>query len=258
MRREGRLPQPFYVVVTDYLAHGTWLVDGVARYFLPSELTRADLVRRGVPDEQLVVSGIPVRLAIAEPNEAAAARARHGLPPDRPVVTLFGGGIDPQRVRTIVTGLLASQIPGVLVVVAGRNEALQAAISDLSDGPVMTLRTLAMVDYVDDLVVASDLIVTKAGGLIVSEVLARGTPLVITEPIPGQEEWNADLVTASGAGLQIRAPELVAPTAIHLLLHPERRQQMREQALFVGRPRAAFDIAERVMADLATPPNLPI
>ncbi|HJZ48788.1 MAG TPA: glycosyltransferase, partial [Roseiflexaceae bacterium] len=75
---------------------------------------------------------------------------------------------------------------------------------DLHDGPSMRLLKLGRIDYVDDLVAASDLVITKSGGLIVSEILARGTPMVVIDPIPGQEEWNADFVAGSGAGLQLR------------------------------------------------------
>ena len=65
----------------------------------------------------------------------------------------------------------------------------------------------------DDLVAASDLVVTKPGGMIASEVLARGTPMIVVDPIPGQEEWNADWIALSGAGMQIRRPEMV-PDAV--------------------------------------------
>jgi processive 1,2-diacylglycerol beta-glucosyltransferase len=105
---------------------------------------------------------------------------------------------------------------------------------------------------VDDLVAASDLVITKSGGLIVSEVLARGTPMVIVDPIPGQEEWNADFVVGVGAGIQLRQPEAVPPAALYLLGQPERLAIMREQARRFGRPRAALDIAERVLGDLAS------
>jgi processive 1,2-diacylglycerol beta-glucosyltransferase len=146
--------------------------------------------------------------------------------------------------------LLKSLIPATLVVVAGRNQTLIDEIADLTDGTEMKLIKLEQIDYVDDLVAASDMVITKAGGLIVSEVLARGTPLVIFEPLPGQEEWNADVVSGYGAGIQLRMPEMAALSALQLLVQPERLQAMRERASEIGRPRAALDIAERILADL--------
>ena len=90
----------------------------------------------------------------------------------------------------------------------------------------------------DDLVAASDLVITKSGGLIVSEVLARGTPMLVIDPIPGQEEWNADFVAGSGAGLQLRQAESV-PTAVRPSLRPRAAGVLRKQAARSAAPRGA-------------------
>ncbi len=249
-KQQGRLEVPFYVVVTDFLAHSSWLVSGVRRYFLPSDFTRWALARRGLPARLLEVTGIPINLEIADPKPATAMRARHGLPAVGPVITLFGGGIEARRVRLIAEELLASEVSGTLVSVAGRNLELAAALSDLGDGPQMAMRRLGRIDFVDDLVAASDVVITKAGGLIISEVLARRTPLVIIDPLLGQEEWNADFITGVGAGVQLRMPEMAARTALALLQQPGRMAAMREQAARVGFPEAASTIARRILGDL--------
>lgn len=251
--REGELPQPHYVVVTDVMAHSTWLNPGVEGYFLPSDLTAEVLAQRGIDRSLLHVTGIPVKLEIMTPKSKDEARRRHDLPLDQPVVTLFGGGLQTKRVRLMVSKLLASATAGMLVVVAGRNDKLLTHLDDLTDGPSMTLRRLGLIDYVDDLVVASDLVITKAGGLITSEVLARGTPMVIIDPFPGQEEWNADVVTAMGAGVQLRLPEMVPPAVNHLLNQPEQLAFMSQQSKKIGQPQAALRIAEIILNNLQTP-----
>jgi processive 1,2-diacylglycerol beta-glucosyltransferase len=250
LKRQGTLPQPLYCVITDYMVHSMWINDVVDGYFLASEPTREAMIARGVPPEILHVTGIPVKPEIAEPKVSAEVRARRGLPLDRPIITLFGAGIEPRRVRLVVSRLLKSETPGLLAVVAGRSATLLQSLADLEDGPAMVLRRLGMIDYVDDLVAASDLVITKSGGLIVSEVLARGTPMIVLDPIPGQEEWNADLVAGSGAGIQLRQPESVPLAALYLLSQPDRLAMMRAQAALVGRPRAAQEIADRVLRDL--------
>lgn len=239
-----------YAVITDFSVQSTWLRSNVAGYFVASDLTRDILLLRDVPAERVHVTGIPVRLEIAEEKAPADMRRRHNLPLDRPLISIFGGGLAIERVRYIVEELLDSQLAGTLAVVAGRNRELVTALDDLQDGPQMQLRVLGFIDYVDDLVVASDLVVSKPGGLITSEVLARGTPMLVVDPIPGQEEWNADVVAGTGAGVQLRVPELV-PRAVEVLLRsPERIAAMRNAAETIGRPRAAFDIAERVLNEL--------
>lgn len=250
LKHKGRLPQPIYSVVTDFFAHTFWIEPGIDGYFVATEMTRDQMVARGVPAPIISVSGIPIKLEVDEPKQALEARARHALPLDGPLVTLFGGGLQTERVRAIVQELLASPLDGTLAVVAGRNEALSAALADLRDGPTLRLRRYDQIDFVDDLVVASDLVVTKAGGLIVSEVLARGTPMLLIDPIPGQEEWNADYVVGVGAGTQVRIAATVPRAVAHLLAHPERLANLRFWASRAGRPRAAMDIAEAVLEDL--------
>jgi processive 1,2-diacylglycerol beta-glucosyltransferase len=250
LKRQGRLPQPLYCVVTDFFAHAFWVTPGIDGYFVGSEMTRDLLAARGVTPAIIQVSGIPIDPLIAEPKDLAEMRARHHFSLDEPLVVLFGGGLNVQRVRMIAEGILASDIRGALAVVAGRNEALTDALDGLADGPSMRLQALGFIDYVDDLVAASDLVISKAGGLIVSETLARGTPMLLIDPIPGQEEWNADYVVSAGAGVQLRMAESVPDTVRQLLRHHDRLAALRSGAQEAGRPRAALDIAERVLYDL--------
>jgi processive 1,2-diacylglycerol beta-glucosyltransferase len=84
--------------------------------------------------------------------------------------------------------------------------------------------------------------------MISSEVLARGTPLIVVDPIPGQEEWNADWIALSGAGIQIRRPEMVPAAIRGLLDQPDRLRAMRTKAQRAGRPNAALEIAGHVLA----------
>jgi processive 1,2-diacylglycerol beta-glucosyltransferase len=246
---EDKTSKPQYVVVTDLIAHSTWLNYGIDGYFLPSELSVNVLKSRGADPSLLHVTGIPIKLEVMEHKAKQEMRSRHDLPTEAPVITLFGGGLNSRRIRSIVLSFLETPSPLTLVVVSGRNEELLSALADLTDSDQVQLRKLGVVDYVDDLIVASDLIITKAGGLITSEILARGTPMIIVEPIPGQEEQNADAIAAAGAGVQLRLLEMVAPAVQYLLKHPERLQQMRQSALALGKPSAALDIADFILQD---------
>jgi processive 1,2-diacylglycerol beta-glucosyltransferase len=250
LEQDAHTAKPQYVVVTDVIAHSTWINHGIHGYFLPNILSANLLIQRGVNPAVLHVTGIPVKLEIMEPKTKEEARSRHALPNNISVVTLFGGGLNARRVKSIVVDLLASTLPMVLIVVAGRNEKLVEALEEVTNSDQVQLRKLAEIDCVDDLVVASDLVVTKAGGLITSEILARGTPMVIVDPIPGQEEQNADVIAAAGAGVQLRLPEMVAPAVQYLLKRPDRLTEMHQSALELGQPRAALNIAEHILNDL--------
>jgi processive 1,2-diacylglycerol beta-glucosyltransferase len=251
VRRKHGVNPPIYTVVTDHVAHSFWQTPGVAGYFAASETPRDQLIARGVPPAAIRIRGIPVALETSTPKDPTQVRVDHGWASDRPLVSLFGGGLPLTHARRIAEDLLALEKPATVVVVAGRSADLPLALADLADGPQVRLKMLRAIDYVDDLVAASDLVITKPGGLITSEVLARGTPLLVVDPIPGQEEWNADYVVSVGAGVHIRRPEMVANSVRRLLAEPSRLETMREHARESGRPRAALDIAEDILRDLA-------
>lgn len=250
-KRSALLPQPIYCVITDYAAHTFWTYTEIDGYFVGDAQTRDQLIARGVAASQITVSGIPIDLAAAEPKSRDAARLRHRLPAEGQVITVFGGGIDNEHVRLIVQGLLRGPLEATLLVVAGRNPTLHASLADLQSTGRIDLRVYGYIDYVDDLIAASDLVVTKAGGLIVSEVLARGVPLIVIDPILGHEEWNADYVVSSGAGLQLRMSESTPAAVAMLLSKPQVLADMRASAAAVARPRAALDIAEHVVSELS-------
>jgi processive 1,2-diacylglycerol beta-glucosyltransferase len=241
---------PEYAIITDFSVQTTWLRQNVTGYFVASTLTKNVLQRRGIAPENIYESGIPVKLEIAKAKEPMAMRQAHDFDTDKPLVTVFGGGVATDRIRNMVRQLLESDLNGTVAVVAGRNKELVAGLKDLKAGPGMEFRLLDFITYVDDLVVASDLVITKPGGLMTSEVLARATPMIVIDPIPGQEEWNADFVNGSGSGLHIRMPELVPAVVTALFNQPERLKAMRQQGQIVGRPRAAQSVAEQLVKNI--------
>ncbi|PDW01664.1 MGDG synthase family glycosyltransferase [Candidatus Viridilinea mediisalina] len=251
-KRKARLTQPVYCVITDHAAHTFWTYTEIDGYFVPDEQTRNQLIARGVMAAQISVTGIPVDPVVIRAKHGPSLRATHDLPRTGPIITLFGGGLDNEQIRVIIHGLLEKDLDATLIVVAGRNATLVESLADLTSTPRLHLRVYGHIDFVDDLITMSDLVITKAGGLIISEVLARAVPLVVFNPIPGQEEWNADYVVSTGAGVQLRIADSVPATVARLISHRLLMNEMQACARMVGRPHAAIDIAEQVIKDHAT------
>lgn len=245
-RRRGRKIPPLFCVVTDYTGHVFWAYPDVDHYFVATSMTKWMFVQRGVPPDRITVTGIPVDPALADPKDRAMVRQALNLG-DGPVIVLFGSGLTVKRVRQVVTDLLYSEVHGHLVVIAGRTTQLVDGLRNLSRHGRLNLTVLGFIDNVDDYVAASDLVIAKAGGLIVSEVLARGRPLVVVDPIPGQEEWNADHVVSVSAGVQVRLGQMVPRVVENLLTNTAHREVLEEGARRAGRPRAALTIAEEVL-----------
>ncbi len=247
LKRKGEISAPVYEVITDYMVSSDWIQQGVDAYFVASDFTRDAMIARQIDPALIHVTGIPVKPEFATPKDRLEARARLGFTTGC-VITLLGGGIQSKRVRRVAESLLQTELNGTLIVVAGRNDELEKEMSQVSSGPTLRLLELGFIDFLDDLIAASDVVITKAGGLTVSEILARGTPMIVIDPIPGQEEWNADFVSGSGAGVQLRMIETAPAAAISILNEPSRLENMRAHARNAGRPNSAFEIVDTVLS----------
>ncbi|MBV9791742.1 MAG: galactosyldiacylglycerol synthase [Chloroflexi bacterium] len=251
LRLQGLLP-PLYCVVTDFRAHQFWACPGVDGYFVPTDATADQLVSAGIPRTHVHVMGIPINPEVTQPVDRAAVHRVLGLAPARPLVLLNGSGIAVARIRAIAEELLARNINATLVVAAGRNRELVAALADLHGTARTALHVLGPQPTLDPLIATSAVVVGKAGGLTVSEILGRGVPLIIPTPVPGQEQANADHVVAAGAGLCADSVVGVADAVMMVLQDNNRRRAMADAARSLGRPAAATLIASRVLSDLSS------
>jgi processive 1,2-diacylglycerol beta-glucosyltransferase len=247
MAPRHRRGMKLFGVVTDFAAHALWFSSGVDCYYVASEAARRSLQRRGQPKDRLVVTGIPVMPAFARREDRAVARARLGLPPSQPVVLLLNGGYGVGPTLDLLRAFISDPPPCRLLFVAGRNRKAKMAARALADGAPIPITVFGYANNVHELMDAADFVMGKPGGLTAAEALAKGKPLLITDPIPGQEQRNADYLLEAGCG--VRLTELAdAPSVVRsILADPIRYAALAENALRHGRPRASEDILDDVI-----------
>lgn len=248
----ARLETPIksYCVVTDYTASSLWAHKEIARYYVADQLVSDILQQRGIEAERIRVLGIPVRGEISTPKDRAAVLAKLGVE-KTPVVSLLGAGLREHKVKAALERVIRGGFCGTLLIVCGRNDDLMEALEGLETPDRVDIIRYGHIDYMDDIIVASDIVISKAGGLTVSEVLARGKPLIVFNGIRGQEEWNADYVCAKGVGIQVHVPDMISYAISSLLSDPDRMESIRISASRAGKPHAAEHIAEDILNDLA-------
>lgn len=238
---------PCALAVTDLTLHRYWAQPRVRRYFVGTEALAAD-VRRRVPGARVDATGIPIAPRFAEAPAAREARAMLGLDPRARVALVMGGGLGLGVCET-AEAMLAAAIEGLQVVaVCGRNE-IAASRLRVSGVPAERLRVIGYTEAIERYVAAADLVVTKPGGLTTSEVTALGRPLLLTRAIPGQEEGNTRVLTASGAALSAPSPREVRDAVERVFGDPALLAKLSACARHVGRPTAAPDIAAAVRAE---------
>ena len=134
-------------------------------------------------------------------------------------------------------------VPFQNLVVTGRNEELRCALATC-DRKHPT-HVLGFASNMHELMAVADLIITKPGGLTTSEALAAGKPLLIVNPIPGQEAANSDFLLERGAAVKVNRVEDL-PYRLSQLFASTKLTQMARAAKALGRPRAAEEICEEV------------
>ena len=135
--------------------------------------------------------------------------------------------------------------------VCGRNDALKAGASRVPGRSLCSVASFTLLGFtteMDELMTAADLYVGKPGGLTTSEALSKGLPMVVINPIPGQEERNSDHLLEQGAAIRCNNLPALAYKIDTLIDTPRKLAQMRENARTIGKPEAAFTVVDRLDA----------
>ena len=235
-------------VLTDFAPHAYWLNPGVDYYIVPSEDSKKRFIAQGIPADSIKVFGIPVRMKFAEKTTKQEAARNLGLDSKVPTILIMGGGQGLGPIKKIVKSFLKLSTTLQLIVIAGVNVKLMDWLKKAQD---KTDKKLLIYDYannVDELMDASTLIITKPGGMTTSESLAKGLPMIIVKPIPGQEMHNTDFLIKKGIALRVDDVDEIAQQVEELLDDPQRLSAMSKAAYEHGRPYAARDIADLVVS----------
>ena len=245
LRKKEKSRQPFIAtVVTDFEAHALWMDPCVDLYCVAADETRARLVARGLTPENIAVTGIPISAKFSSMPDAKAVRKTYGLRDDLPLMLVLGGGFGMGPVAEILTELDKAAGQFQTLVVAGKNEKLRRELA--AQDHKHPTHVLGFSSNMHELMAIADLIITKPGGLTTSEALAMGKPLLILNPIPGQEAANSDFLLERGAAAKINRVEDL-PFRIGQFIGSKKLSEMAKAAKRLGHPEAARAICEEVL-----------
>lgn len=252
LKGRGKLATPVHAVVTDVSPHAFWVYPHIEHYHVATEVGARELQRKGIAPERISVSGIPIDPVFAERTPAAAMRATLGLP-ERPTVLLLSGGFGVGPLVAMLDsfageGFVDNDCGLSLVVVAGRNAELEAACRERAKTLKLPVTVHGFVTNIHQLMDAADLVVTKPGGLTTNEVLAKGKPMALVAPIPGQEQRNCDYLLEEGAAVRLHDEPDAAWHLARWLGDAARMAEMRANAERIARAQAAADVARRLVA----------
>jgi processive 1,2-diacylglycerol beta-glucosyltransferase len=245
-RARGKPLPPIWVQVTDYDVHALWVHPHVDRYCVASEEVAFRLADRGVPADRISVTGIPVMPQFSAPLERETCAREIGVAPDRCTVLMMAGGAGVGGLDQLAARLLRTPRDLQLIALAGRNEELLGRLRTLAAAHPGRLFPLGFTTTVERVMTAADLVITKPGGLSVSECLAKAKPMLLVSPIPGQEERNADYLLEAGAAIKAADAATLEFKLTKLLEDPARLRAMSLAAQRIARPGAAAYVIARL------------
>lgn len=248
LRRARKIRQPQVSVVTDFDAHRLWVNEPCDHYFVATEEAKATLANWKIDAARISVTGIPIHPAFGELKRPAEIRAKLGVAGDRPVVLQLAGGFGVGPIEDVHRSLLATERPIELVTVTGKNAAAKATLEAVPCPRIHRRQVLGFTTAMDEWLAVADVVVSKPGGLTTSEVLARGTVMLILDPIPGQESRNSDYLLEEGAAIKANGLAVLRYKLGRLLDDPKRLAAMKTRARALGHPESSKAVAEASLA----------
>ncbi len=249
---------PFVAATTDFDVHQLWVDETVQRYYVHDEETRWQLQSKGVDPGIISVTGIPVDPGFSGRTEKGIARRQLKMPTDRFTVLVLSGGFGVGRVQDIsnsVVNLLGS-FPSQLfnlVIVCGRNDVLQRDLEKRTFPYNIHTSILGYVSNVHELMDAANVLVSKSGGLTSAEAMAKGLPMIIVDPIPGQEMRNASIIIERGAAVLAHDYHNLVFKLRQTIEDPGFLAAMRERTSTLAKPRAADDVISDIVQRFLRP-----
>ncbi len=237
-------------IVTDYTLHPFWEdVPRVQYIVTASELLTHKCVQRGIPEERILPFGIPVHPKFNRLISREDAAAQLDIDPLRPTILLMGGSMGHADHVKNIERLARVGLPLQLLAVCGNNKKLLVKVERFAsrfEGECL-IRPYGFVNNVEVLMSASDCIVSKPGGLTVSEALAKNLPMILVDPIPGHEERNVDFLLNNGMAAFITKHFSIDEAVYEMFNNPVRLETIRRMMKTVAHPDAAEHLADFIL-----------
>ena len=254
LKRKEKLNCTLATIMTDFAMHKQWLIghEYTDYFFVSNETMKQDIINYGVAKEKIYVTGIPMSNRFTENFDNQKIYEDFKLDPEKKVILFFGGGefgLGKDRTVQILKTLIDKLRDFQIVAVSGKNVKMKEAFEELvlSCNAKNRVVILGFTDKVPELMSISYMVVTKPGGLTTTESLASSLPMIIINPIPGQEEENAEFLEKNGVGVWIRKNDNPDEVISKLFEDSEKIEEMREKTKSLCKINSTKNICEIVL-----------
>lgn len=247
-KQKHKLKTTIIGVLTDFSPHSFWINEGVDYYVVPSVEAKDRFIMKGVPPDAIKVYGIPMRSKFSIQLDKNPIAEKLGLDLKVPIIVIMGGGQGLGPIKSIVKSLIKLNVEFQMVVLTGVNKKIISSLNRYTKKTEKKILVFEFANNVDELMEIATLIITKPGGITTAECLAKGLPMIIVNPIPGQEMRNTDFLIKKGIAIRIDDTNDIGEEVELLLKSTNRLAAMSRAAYENAKPHAALDVAKLILA----------
>lgn len=257
LKEKEKIDCKLATILTDYHIHDQWLV--LSKYndyfFVSNEQMKAAMIAEGIHDQKIFVTGIPISDKFSQKFNKKEIYELFELSPDKKTVLFFAGGefgLGRNTTIMVLKALIRLFRELQIVAISGKNKKMNKKFQELIEitNSSDRVKLFEYTDKVPELMSISSAVITKAGGLTITECLASNLPIVIINPIPGQEEENAEFLEKNDLAIWIKKGDSIARTLKNLSRNQEKLESMIEISKRFAKPKAAEQICEILMKEI--------
>ena len=254
LRKKGKITTKLVTVLTDFAPHDQWLIGNeyTDAFFVSNSQMKDALCKYGVDSLKVFVTGIPLSDRFFENFDKESIFKEFNLDISKPVILFFGGGefgLGKDTTLRILEALIHNLPTYQIVAISGKNKKMNLKFIDLVKETNSTdrVRVLEYTNKVPELMNISTLVVTKPGGLTTSESLASSLPILVINPIPGQEEENARFLELHNVAIWLKKEDDPNVIIQDLFNNPEKLENMKKNANLLAKKDSTKNICEKIM-----------
>lgn len=250
LKKRGEINVVSTVVITDFVAHSQWIYPLVDQYFVSSDEVKYHLIKKGIFPETIKITGIPINSDFLMPINRAEVLKKYGLKDGITTIFVMAGMFGMTRgVEEICSVVKDISIEIQTVILCGNDEKLFQNIMNMCSNN-SNIKPILGLGEVHELMDISSLLISKSGGITVSESLAKELPMLVYRPLSGQEYYNAMFLSNTGAGIIVEDEDELRNILKHILVNNACLQKMKESARVIKKPEAAIDIARSLIENI--------
>lgn len=242
LKQKEKLNIPMICILTDYAPHNTWIHPKVDSYIVSNSDMKEEMVSRGVDKDAVFDFGIPVSSDFFLEYDRNDVLPELGLDPLKKTIMIMGGSLGIGKIARVYSQLSKLTTNVQIIVIAGSNKKLYSQLTNLKEHSTVTTSILGFSQNINKYMQCSDLLITKPGGLTITEALICNVPLALFSAIPGQEKKNEDFLLRHKLAITLNDGNNCIETIETLMSSPKRLQDMKENCKKFSKPNCGRDI----------------